>query len=99
MSKLQLGPIDGHWMEAIQLVKSKDDGKAFECQVCIREGKTSNHAVFRSSGSESNMYAHFKCKHVTAYSALSPLIDSRKNNKRSCIQNQGTIKLSTFEKQ
>lgn len=68
-------------MVIIEFAVSKDDGKVFQCQSCMRQPTmAADQAKYRSSVSDSNRCERFKLNHPEFFAVILPLTDVRKNS-------------------
>lgn len=82
-------------MCSLELIVSKEEFDAFECQPYVRnDGLRPKRATYRSFGTASNIYVHFKGKNPTIYATFQLLYDPRKHNKRRCLPQQGDFQKS-----
>ena len=58
----------------------------FDCVLCTDSRMEIERATFKCTHAASNVYAHFKAKHIELYGILDPIIRSREMNKRSHTQ-------------
>lgn len=86
------GVSEGHWVWTLQLILSEKNGNKFDFSACRRSGSTSEtRTSFRSMVYTSYMYSPFKTRHPHIYRKISPLIESRKHNKKRWFRNQSRI--------
>ena len=97
--KRRTGPLEGHWMSELKLIKVQDDSVSFLCCICVDEGVDQSKAVFRCGSSASNVYAHFKNKHSSIYQVLQPIVKSRELNKKPKTQHTTISELTARSRQ
>ena len=83
--KRAMDPLGGHWTATLNRIYDIDNGRAFVCLLCVRQGKTRERSTVKATHNASNVYSHIKLQHNSIHTLIDPIIRARDKNKHVTV--------------